>query len=110
MCIFRLQSAYATQSRLMRELMHETIGLLNTVSDLTGHTKLRYEKIEEQEDVEEDIHMPDWHLRHHPDSDKSGTDSGVDSNDGHAKKSMTGGSSRYERFTNCLTLIIDLHL
>ena len=32
-CIFRLQSSFATQSRLIRELMHETIGLLNSASD-----------------------------------------------------------------------------
>ena len=32
MCVFKLESSFSTQSRLIREIMHKTIGLLNSVS------------------------------------------------------------------------------
>lgn len=33
MCILRISSAYSTQPRLIRELMNNSIGLLNSLSD-----------------------------------------------------------------------------
>lgn len=33
MCVFKIQTAYSTQPRLIRELLHKTIGLLNSVGN-----------------------------------------------------------------------------
>jgi hypothetical protein len=85
----------------MRELMHETIGLLNQASDMTGHKSPGqqqhhlnnpYKKRSAQDDDDDEI-IPEWDIqRNGIESDKSGTDSGVDySHDAaaHTKKSTT---------------------
>lgn len=108
MCVFKLDTAYSTQSRLMREIMHETIGLLNAVSKQTQHednyyhlespfeqksgTKSKKKSRRSQHKLDSSLalneHVPDWglstsiHLNNTADNNNnSGSDSGVDSND-----------------------------
>ena len=97
-CIFQLQSAYSTQSRLMREIMHETIGLLNSVSKV-NQSKENYYHLENplnkvyksfkprsSDSINglNEKNLPDWSLNQikseNIQSEKS-SDSGVDSND-----------------------------
>ena len=109
-CVLRVQTAFATQSRLIRELMHETIGLLNMVSetidsDYRLNDILRVgdnesankgmivnSKLENRGSFSSNENLPVWGL--HTDTvnvkiDKSGsgTDSGVDSTEGRKSKS-----------------------
>ena len=90
-CIFKLQPAFATHSRLIRELMHETIGSLNSVSKETNHhnnlTELAFDNSDNQEEHEMAVDVPDWGIQtQHYQSEKSGTDSGVDSNEGNTRR------------------------
>ena len=93
-CVLKLQPAFATQSRLIRELMHETIGLLNSVAETTNsnyklssvftqNVEERKRKVSFSAEVinEEDPEIPDWGLNTHVtvQSEKS-SDSGVESN------------------------------
>jgi hypothetical protein len=70
----------------MRELMHETIGLLNQASDLIGYKSHHLNdpyKSKLKHNEKDDELIPEWDLKmRNGESDKSGTDSGVDSNDG----------------------------
>ena len=97
-CVFQLQSAYSTQSRLMREIMHETIGLLNSVSKANVSKENYYHlenplnkaynsfKTRSSDSINalNEKNLPDWSLNQvkseNIQSEKS-SDSGVDSND-----------------------------
>lgn len=77
--------------------MHETIGLLNQASDLIGYKSHHLNdpfksKLKHDDDKQDEEIIPEWDLQlKNAESDKSGTDSGVDSHDGHAhfKKSTS---------------------
>ena len=80
-CIFKLQPAFATHSRLIRELMHETIGSLNSVSKETNHhnnlTELAFDNSDNQEEHEMAVDVPDWGIQtQHYQSEKSGKTTG----------------------------------
>lgn len=82
MCVLRLGSAYATQPRLIRELMNNSIGLLNTLSDKPVDV-IRAHSGRDGEDS--DGPVPDWDLQTHQSGAESAAassaDSGVDSNE-----------------------------
>jgi hypothetical protein len=106
LCVLRLQSAYATQSRLVRELMHETIGLLNSLakknnaklenpfidvrrrqhdkSENSSHSsrRLKWRSRRRHASQESSPSMPpDWGLLSTIATVEKSSDSGVDSND-----------------------------
>jgi hypothetical protein len=114
-CTFRLESSFSTQSRLIRELMHETIGLLNAVSNVVDKNNMhRIEnpfnsENEESFEVENkqrqsksatakrkvsfnstvNENVPEWGLntnQHNQTTHQTESDSGVDSNDGQKTK------------------------
>lgn len=110
MCVFRLESAYSTQSRLIREVMHETIGLLNSVSKTTQNDpnyldepfndhpskkRSRARSTGLNSTINNDK-LPEWGMSSkqmtNQQSENSGSDSGVDSNDMKEKK-YTGKAS-----------------
>lgn len=98
MCVFRLQSAFSTQSRLIREVMHETIGLLNSVSEKIGNkNESFYLKDQFKAKSEHDLrksneeNFPEWGINTNlalAQSEKS-SDSGVDSNDGNKNRARS---------------------
>ena len=114
MCVFKLESAFSTQSRLIREIMHETIGLLNSVSKTTQsdknhqHLENPFEKSSRSRRRKshnqglntstnyENNNIPEWGLASlqttgsNMQSENSGSDSGVDSNDMKEKNSKFG--------------------
>lgn len=107
MCVMRIQTAFSTQSRLIRELMNETIGLLDSVSETIDRNSsnyrinfLAFREDDENKSFEkstlrpnkaftstDNLSVPDWGLNtalagsQAGQSDKS-SDSGVDSNEG----------------------------
>ncbi len=97
MCVFKLDSDFSSQSRLIREIMNETIGLLNSVSKTVDRDNYRLNEnyfLEKENsrkrirkaarDVETSNEMPEWGLAtgETVQSERdSGSDSGVDSND-----------------------------
>jgi hypothetical protein len=108
-CIMRIQSSFATQSRLIREFMHETIGILNSVSQKldNGSVYLNDENLFKKKDgssnernislvkrrvsfnssMDDDIELPEWDIQTTLKSEKSSaSDSGLDSNDAKNKK------------------------
>lgn len=99
MCVFRLQSAFSTQSRLIRELMHETIGLLNSASERIGHAneslylKDQFRAKIEHDDAKlrksnEDT-FPEWGISTNLAPSEKSSDSGVDSNDGNKNRARS---------------------
>ena len=103
MCVFRLESAYSTQARLIREVMHETIGLLNSVSKTTQNdpnyldepfndnprSKRNKAKSASLNSSTANENLPEWGLSSKQMTNQqsdSGSDSGVDSNDMKEKK------------------------
>jgi len=64
LCILKLESAFSTQSRLMRELMHKTIGLLNSSSKLITKSDSEIKNPLKQLDTKQnDDNLPDWGLQ-----------------------------------------------
>ncbi|CAF0732115.1 unnamed protein product [Brachionus calyciflorus] len=84
MCILKIQTAFSTQTRLIRELVHESIDLLNSISEKNTKNNSYIINLENQriQKTSSESNIPDWGLKTtdqmNP-SDKD-TDSGVDSN------------------------------
>ncbi len=83
--------------------MHETIGSLNLVSKETNHQSnladLTFDK-SEQEEHEMAIDVPDWGIQtqhQQYQSEKSGTDSGVDSNEGNNRRKNSTTASIHDQ-------------
>lgn len=93
MCVLKINSAYSTQPRLIREFMNESISLLNSLGDKPINV-MKYDKLEEAEP------MPEWGIntgntQQQVSGQESGggsaSDSGLDSNE---KGSMEAGYRR----------------
>jgi hypothetical protein len=88
MCVLRVQSSFATQPRLIRELMHETIGILNTVTDQLDHDHSLKQPprgpLQRGASSDSVDNVPEWGLQTaDAKSEKSSaSDSGLDTNDG----------------------------
>jgi hypothetical protein len=98
LCVFKLDTAFSSQARLIREILHETIGLLNSVAEATDNNNYHLDedcfgdgqqqgrrkrcKVVESTCGDE---VPEWGLATGGDS---GSDSGVDSNDMREKGKM----------------------
>ena len=83
LCILKLESAYSTQSRLMREITHETISLLNSSSQtLTNKEYLLKNPLEKFDNKIINDDFPDWCLEINQTSMQSNnSDSGLENED-----------------------------
>ncbi len=98
-CVFKLDTAFSSQARFIREILHETIGLLNSVAEATDNSNYHLDEDcfgngQQQQGRRKSFRvadsacgdeMPEWGLGTGGDS---GSDSGVDSNDMREKGKM----------------------
>ena len=90
MCVLRINSAYATQPRLIRELMNNSIGLLNSLSDKPVDVV-----VGNNIEGDKDDQIPEWGFQANQSSESS--DSGVDSNEKIPKETASVVSNTNQR-------------